>query len=227
MGRLGWVRRVGRIASMTALVVVIFAIVTHWPMAFGGSTQLVWVSGDSMEPTYRAHDLVVVRAGDDYDVGDVVMYPIPDGQAGEGVFVIHRIVAVFDGGVGAGRDDTVRYVTRGDNRTSDDPWAPTADDIVGAVAHTVAFGPISATWVMVALSPIVVAMVLGALAAALVWSWLSPPPRGGPVTDPDAGAWPAPQPRCANSPTVSAGSPTHDSSPSIRPDAPGRRSHGW
>ena len=221
--RATWARRVGRIASMTVLVAVVFAIVTHWPMAFGGSTQLVWVSGDSMEPTYQARDLVVVRAADDYGVGDVVMYPIPNGRAGEGILIIHRIVGILDGGV---PDDAAppRYVTRGDNRASDDPWEPTTDDIVGAVAYRVPFGPISPAWVMVALSPMVLAMVLGALAAALVWSWLSPTPRRvPPVTDPGAGAWPAPQPRCANSPTACAGSPTHCSSPSIRPDAPDRR----
>ncbi len=213
-----------QVVSTALLVIVIAAIVWLWPMGLGGSTQLVWVSGDSMEPTYQRRDLLVVRSGGEHDIGDVVLYPIPDGQAGEGILIIHRVVDTVER-----PDGTVAYLTRGDNRTGVDPWEPTDDDIIGSVASAVPFGPVPPGWVMILLSPLVVAMVLGAMAAALSWSWLATPRpvrSSAAVTPQDADAWPAPQLRCENPPKVCAESPTHDPSPWTRPDGPDRRSHG-
>ncbi len=220
-----WYHRVIRVVSTALLVIVVAVVVWHWPMGLGGSTQLVWVSGDSMEPTYQRRDLVVVRSGGGHQIGDVVLYPIPEGQAGEGILIIHRVVDTVERS-----DGTVVYITRGDNRISADPWEPSDDDIIGAIAYAVPFGPIPSRWVMIMLSPFVVAMLLGAVAAALSWSWLATPRpgRSSPaVSAADADAWPAPPPRCESSPRVCAGSPTHDSSPWTRPDGRDRRSHGW
>jgi signal peptidase I len=219
-----WYHRVIRVVSTALLVIVIAAVVWHWPMGLGGSAQLVWVSGDSMEPTYQRRDLVVVRSGGDHEIGDVVLYPIPDGQAGEGILIIHRVVDTVER-----PDGTVAYITRGDNRTSTDPWEPSDDDIIGVVAYAVPFGPIPSGWVMIMLSPFVLAMLLGAVAAALSWSWLATPRPRRPspeIRSRYADAWPAPRPRCESSPRVCAGSPTHDSSPWTRPDGRDRRSHG-
>ena len=54
------------------------------PMPFGYGISVV-LSG-SMEPTLYANDLVVIKACDDYAVGDVIVYQ--DGS----ILVIHRII---------------------------------------------------------------------------------------------------------------------------------------
>ena len=74
------------------------------PMPFGVGLSVV-LSG-SMEPTLSVNDLVVVRAADDYELDDIVVY-----QSGTDL-VIHRIVDI---------QDTV-YILKGDaNNTADDP----------------------------------------------------------------------------------------------------------
>ena len=74
------------------------------PMPFGYGASVV-LSG-SMEPTLAVNDLVFVKAEEDYDVGDVVVY-----QNGKSL-IIHRIV----------KKDGEEFVTRGDaNNADDDP----------------------------------------------------------------------------------------------------------
>ena len=72
------------------------------PMPFGIGSSIV-LSG-SMEPTLSVNDLVFVRAQENYQIGDVVVY-----QAGNSL-VIHRIIEVRDDGL----------VTKGDANNTDD-----------------------------------------------------------------------------------------------------------
>lgn len=92
------------------------------PQTLAGPASYVVVAGHSMNPALRSGDLVIARERDTYATGDVVIYPIPDGQGGAGVRVIHRIVG---GTAGAG------YVTQGDNRDTADVWRPTPGQIDG------------------------------------------------------------------------------------------------
>jgi signal peptidase I len=110
-----------RIASAAMTLALVVAAVAFWPAHLGGSTRMVLVSGTSMEPTYLLGDVVVVRSNDTPEVGDVVVFAIPEGT-GAGMLVIHRIVGTDDGGF---------FVTQGDNRDTVDQWPLTADDIVG------------------------------------------------------------------------------------------------
>lgn len=74
------------------------------PMPFGYGVSVV-LSG-SMEPTLHVNDLVLIRAADSYEPGDVIVY-----QAGS-LLVIHRLVET----------DGTTAVTRGDaNNTNDEP----------------------------------------------------------------------------------------------------------
>lgn len=85
------------------------------PMPFGVGASVV-LSG-SMEPALSVGDLLIVRAAEDYEVGDIVVY-----QSGR-IAVVHRITAI-DG-------DTV--TTQGDaNNTADVPIS--MDAICGKVA---------------------------------------------------------------------------------------------
>lgn len=86
------------------------------PTGMGGPLGLVWVSGTSMEPTMHTGDLVVTHRADDYEVGDVVAFEIPEGGT-----VIHRVVERTSDG----------YRFRGDNRDFRDPWTLPGDAVVG------------------------------------------------------------------------------------------------
>lgn len=101
------------------------------PSTLGGPATYAAVSGVSMEPTLSQGDLAVVRRAPPYDRGDIVVFRIPDGEAGAGAFVIHRIV---------GGSATSGFLMQGDNKRHPDPWRPTEDDIVGSVWFSVPGG---------------------------------------------------------------------------------------
>lgn len=156
-------RRAWHIVSTAATVALLAALVIgaffFWPERFGGNTTLVLVSGNSMEPTLRNRDLVFAHSSSDHQVGDVIVYPIPDGQPGAGSFVIHRVI---------GGDGTSGYVTQGDNRTTPDPWRPTDDEVVGHVFVSTHLGSTFFDWSRTLGSPVVVGAGAGLLAFAAV-----------------------------------------------------------
>lgn len=110
-----------RVVSALFTVAVLALVVFLWPARLGGTARLVIVSGDSMEPTYDFGDLVVTRDHGTPQIGDIVVFAVPDGEA-KGILVIHRVTELGDDGV---------YRTQGDNRDTPDSWNLTEDDIVG------------------------------------------------------------------------------------------------
>lgn len=70
-----------------------------------------------MLPTFEPGGLVITRAEDHYEVGDVVAYD----NAQLHSVVMHRIVAT----------DGDRFVLQGDNNDFLDGFRPTADEVVG------------------------------------------------------------------------------------------------
>jgi signal peptidase len=142
-----------------AVWLLAFAVlaVLVWPTTLGGATSVTIVAGSSMEPTYHTGDAVIVRRGDDPVVGDVIVYAVPAGEAGEGRNVIHRVV---------GGDADQGYVTRGDNRESDDPWHPRRDDVRGVVRVLV---PQVGSLGLRLLSPPVLGLVAAGLFAWVAW----------------------------------------------------------
>lgn len=96
--------------TCTLLLGVVLAVLS-------GALSLVETYGNSMAPRIAADDLVVVRASDDYRVGDVIAYRSRD----LGQVVLHRVTAIEDG----------RYTLRGDHNTFDDPEQPTRHELMG------------------------------------------------------------------------------------------------
>jgi signal peptidase len=92
------------------------------PQSLGGPAGYVMVRGISMNPTYHTGDLAITRPEPSYRRGDVVAYRVPNGEVGEGILVIHRIVG------GSARDG---YVLQGDNNEAPDDWRPKNADVVG------------------------------------------------------------------------------------------------
>ena len=145
-----------RAVSLLFTLAIIAAVVYLWPAPLGGETRLVIVSGHSMEPTYDLGDIVVTRGGGTPEVGDTVVFEVPDGNA-EGMLVIHRIVDVDDDGF---------FITQGDNRDTPDQWPLTADDIVGEPLLHVPKGGVAVRffqqlWVL--------AIVIGLLVVLILW----------------------------------------------------------
>lgn len=105
--------------------VAVFVVLWMWlarPVYLGGATSYVLVSGSSMQPTLQSGDLVITRRKERYQPGDIVAFRIPRGYTGAGRIVIHRIIRQSPDG---------RYITKGDNRSGEDLWRPTAKDVDG------------------------------------------------------------------------------------------------
>lgn len=119
--------------------------------------RLVIVSGVSMLPTAETGDLVVIWPATDYDVGDAVVYRVPDGASGEGTRVYHRIVDHIGD----------RLVFQGDNNSSPDPWRLGSDAIVGRELLRVP----NVGWALhYAGQPAIIAAIAAGIAAALATS---------------------------------------------------------
>ncbi len=143
-------------------VLALAAWIAFAPIPLGGRAGYVIVSGNSMEPTLHAGDLVIVRQTADYEVGDVVAYREP--WVG---LVIHRIIA----------REGLRYVLQGDNNTWRDPYRPLKEDIVGELwLHLPRLGQLAA-WLR---SPSGLAL-LAALGGAIILLTqpAAEPPVGG------------------------------------------------
>lgn len=91
--------------------------ITFAPAKIGGQVSYIMVNGISMEPGYHTGDLVIVRAAEIYQVGDVVAYQ----DATMGAYVIHRIIASERG----------QIVLKGDNNSWIDAYHPKQDEILG------------------------------------------------------------------------------------------------
>lgn len=87
------------------------------PTQLGGDTTYVVLTGNSMSPKFKLGDLVLVRAHNYYQVGDIVAYRHPDIG-----LVFHRIVAL---------DETGHFVMQGDHNDWTDSYHPAPEDIVG------------------------------------------------------------------------------------------------
>ena len=102
------------------------AFVAWWvlfrPAGLGGPATYVVIRGDSMLPVYNTGDLVILHAAPSYGPGDIVGYIVPDGEIGEGLLVVHRIIS---------GTDAEGFVLQGDNNPAPDPWLPHANLIAG------------------------------------------------------------------------------------------------
>jgi signal peptidase len=149
-------RTARRLATLALLSGLAACALLVWPGFLRGGTAYVIVSGNSMEPTLHAGDLVLTVPHRTYNVGDVVAYRIPEGQPGAGVLIIHRIV---------GGSASSRYIVQGDNRAGRDPWRPRPRDIVGGEALRVPRLGLALVYVR---TPLGLATVAGILTALLI-----------------------------------------------------------
>ena len=113
--------------SVFVLLCVAFWLVAG-PAQLGGPAHYVIVDGPSMEPAYHEGDLVIARAKESYEVGDVVAY---QPEIGQRFPVIHRIIEIAGDG---------QYITKGDNRDEADGWLAADSNIFGAEWLRIPYG---------------------------------------------------------------------------------------
>jgi signal peptidase I len=141
-------------SKLLTAAILLFAIV-GWvylaPPRVGGSTNYVITHGISMEPTFHAGDLAIVRPADRYRVGEIVAYH----STLLHVVVLHRIIAIRGG----------RYVFKGDNNDFVDPTHPTRSQLIGALWVHIPRGGVVFHWLD---SPAAAAVLCGLVGLFLV-----------------------------------------------------------
>lgn len=133
--------------------------------------RAVIVSGTSMEPKMKSGDVVLAVGRNAYRRDDVIVFRVPNGGAGAGKLVIHRVVG------GNGRDG---YWMQGDNREGRDPWRPTADDVVGTAALHIPRVGLAPFYLRTAAGMALLAALVS-VATFLSLSRPAPPPRGSAI----------------------------------------------
>lgn len=129
-----------------AWVLLVVAAVALWPQRWGGTMTYVITSGTSMQPTFTAGDLAVLRTTDDYRVGDVAAYESEEIKR----VVMHRVLTEKAG----------TYTFQGDNNDFIDPDQVREDQMLGKLALRVPrVGP-ALEWLF---EPVNVLLVVGAL----------------------------------------------------------------
>ena len=142
-------------AAFLQTMLIICLILVLWPAQFGGKFAITIVAGNSMEPTYNLGDAVITW-GEPVQVGDTVLFRVPQGETGEGSPVIHRVV----GG------DRSAWATQGDNSQSQDKWSITSSDVLGVAKFHIPFG---GRVVAIMKSWLVIALLGGLVVGLLLW----------------------------------------------------------
>ena len=125
-----------------------------WPASLGGATRSIVVGGHSMEPEYHIGDIVILRPGGPA-VDEIVVFDPPLEE--DHPLVVHRIV---------GGDEESGWVTQGDNNPEPDPWLIHAGDVKGRVAFLI---PQGHRGIALLGSPMVLALILGAMGVVVLW----------------------------------------------------------
>ena len=149
--------RVHDVLDIVVLVIIGLGSWFLWPVSLGGNTQFIVVEGQSMEPRYHVGDVVVVKAHDHPQVGDIIVFRVPDGEPGDGMLVVHRVHAIRPDG---------SYETKGDNRDMPDNWGVRSDDILGEPRVTL---PKFGRLIGIFSSPLIVGGAAGVLTVLFLW----------------------------------------------------------
>jgi signal peptidase I len=133
------------------------------PAPLGGATRYAVVEGASMEPALSRGDLVLVRAGGDPTVGDVVLYRDPE----MGVRVLHRVTSIESG----------RLVLQGDANDFVDDARPLPSEVIGSYWFSIPRAGAMLLWLARPLHAALLAFVL-TIVALTGGGAARPAPRG-------------------------------------------------
>ncbi len=120
---------VGLSVGLLAFVLLVGVMVIVVPAATGSTPMTVLTS--SMEPTYPAGTLIIVRPIDPQEIviGDPITYQI---ESGKSAVVTHRVVSIT-----SISDGTFTFTTKGDNNDAADPNPVLPVQVKGKVWYSV------------------------------------------------------------------------------------------
>ena len=140
------------LVGFSAVVAAGCALLLVGPTALGGPTSILAVSGNSMEPRINAGDLILVRSGGPYRVGQIVAYHnIPAAAT-----FLHRIVGVRGTG----------FAMKGDHNGWIDPGTAQPRRVVGSLWIRIPGGGSAFEWVA---NPLHGALLAAAAAFLIGW----------------------------------------------------------
>ncbi|NJC94964.1 MAG: signal peptidase I [Anaerolineae bacterium] len=105
------------LGALSSFFILLGFWITLAPTQLGGPVTYAIVDGISMEKRFHLGDLILARAVQNYQVGDVVVYRNEEMKS----FVFHRIIGL----------EADRFILKGDNNTWLDSYHPTRDEVVG------------------------------------------------------------------------------------------------
>jgi len=111
-----------------AIPLVVVVILLIYPFAVYSGSQILVVSSDSMFPTLKPNDIIIVEPVgiDEINKGDIIAF---DSHT-EGIGIIaHRAIEIFEQGGEIGID------TKGDHLDEPDLWTVHDEDLVGIVSE--------------------------------------------------------------------------------------------
>lgn len=148
---------VSYVVNVFSLGVTILVAWALWPAFLGGSSQMIVVHGRSMEPTYRPGELVLIDTDVSPDIGDIIVFHIPDGELGAGGLVVHRVIGLRADGT---------YITQGDNTQNADEFRIARSDIVGSPRFSLPYGGLV---IGVLSSPMAIGAMTGLVITVMLW----------------------------------------------------------
>jgi signal peptidase I len=139
-------------AAVIAVVLLGAAWLFFAPAQLGGAARYAVVEGSSMEPGLERGDLVVVRAGNEPQIGDVVLYR--NDQLG--VRVLHRVID----------REGARLVLKGDANDFVDDARPRPDHVTGSLWFSIPRAGSALLWLRVPMHAALLAFALTLVALA-------------------------------------------------------------
>ncbi len=120
-----------RLALLLIAILAIYLItIASFQIVFGTQTPFMVVISNSMYPTLKINDIIVVKniQPDEIKVGDIIVFRSP---LNPDIPIVHRVVDI---GMTGGRKF---FITKGDNNPTRDPWTVTPDMIIGKVIYVI------------------------------------------------------------------------------------------
>lgn len=114
-----------------AIISIYFVTITTFQIAFGTSTPFMVVVSNSMYPTLKINDIIVVKSVsiDEVNIGDVIVFRSPLNPRTP---IVHRVMDIVVDEQGA-----KMIITKGDRNPAPDPWTITEDLLIGKVVYVI------------------------------------------------------------------------------------------
>jgi len=120
------------------VLVIITAVIIAVTLGVRGAMPFMAVLGDSMEPEFKAGDLITIEkvSHSEIAIGDVVVINVPPlvrEAYNYPIAIAHRVVRIVE------TESGISFRTRGDNTGGEDPFVVRSQDVEGKVGNRIPF----------------------------------------------------------------------------------------